>query len=104
MQIKHPFTHDHGSEFDSEVLNQVQENAYARITDTMRRVREELDPILHDNRPEVVAQIAAAVVNTEMLLMQNLTTQEGVMFLGKSNLYIAKSIQQLASIVKENRS
>jgi len=99
MSIQNPFTHDPGSEFDSEVLNQVQGNAYARVTDTLRRVREELDPIYHDHRPEVVGQIAAAVVHAELLLLLNQSIQEGVIFLGKSNLYIAKIIQQVGSTV-----
>ena len=84
MSIKNPFTHGPGGEFGCLYEeNQVQQYAWDRMTETMDRVKADLDPKYHGNRPDVICQLAAAMINAELLFLVNQSIQEGVMFLGK---------------------
>jgi hypothetical protein len=104
MAITNPFTHAADGEFGGEYQDQIQEHAWHRVTASIDRITASLDPKYHGNRPEVICQLAAAMVNAEMLLLLNQSIQEGVMFLGKTNLYVAKTIETAVKKITEELS
>jgi hypothetical protein len=104
MEIKNPFTHAPLAGDDEHALDckiQTQETVQDMVTDALDRITASLDPKYHANRPEVIAQLATAMVNAELLLMVHQSLQEGCMFLGKMNAYVTKSNLYLAKTVQK---